>query len=125
MSRFAIVPRISAFIISNRVDNPDRTRTLFVHILSDLSQEIDNSKAFEIAGSGRVRTFNGKVFAFVDETQEVIRYGLDEDLRLAEERKFSVGGTGILNLYRVTPSGGFEKMTEVTSGFIDAVIRIQ
>jgi len=88
----------AAYFAQVETQTPDGDRLVFMSILSSLDAEIDLGSAIELGGASRIRTFNGKLFAFSGETFEVTRYGLDENNDPVEEDKFSLAGLGTTNV---------------------------
>ncbi|MEM1339099.1 MAG: hypothetical protein AAGF96_15170 [Bacteroidota bacterium] len=87
-----------AYFLQVENQNPDGDRLVFMSIVSSLDAEINLSEAIEFGGASRIRTFNGKLFAFSGETFEVTRYALDENNDPVEEDKFSLAGLGTTNV---------------------------
>ncbi|MEM8894918.1 MAG: hypothetical protein AAGC88_10095, partial [Bacteroidota bacterium] len=83
-----------AYIVQNTVQAPDAPRTIFLNVLSDLTDEIDLADAFEFNGNSRVRVFNGKVYIFDSEQVQVIKYSIDANNVLVEEDRFSLAQLG-------------------------------
>ncbi|MEM8508658.1 MAG: hypothetical protein AAF717_12550 [Bacteroidota bacterium] len=84
----------SAYIVQNTVQTPEGGRTVFVSVLSSLTDEVRLDDAFEFNGSARARTFNGKVYVFDSEELLVIRYAVNDDNTLQEEDRFSMAQLG-------------------------------
>ena len=85
----------SAYIVQNTVQAPDAPRTVFVNVLSSLTDEIDLADAFEFNGGARTRVFNGKVYIFDSERLLIIRHTVNENNKLVEEDRFSLSQLGI------------------------------
>ncbi|MEM8937844.1 MAG: hypothetical protein AAGC64_00695 [Bacteroidota bacterium] len=86
----------TAYFVQTTVQN-NSGRTVFVNILSSLTDEVDLSQAFEFPGTTRARAFNGKLYIFDSENVEIIRYDISEENDLIEEDRFSMAGTGAGN----------------------------
>ncbi|MEM9328825.1 MAG: hypothetical protein AAGA85_24380 [Bacteroidota bacterium] len=84
----------SAFIVQNTVQAPDAPRTVFLSVVSNLTDEIDLADAFEFNGGSRARVFNGQVYVFDSENLVVIKHNVDENNLLVEEDRFSVSQLG-------------------------------
>lgn len=84
-----------AYIIQSTVQTPDNTRTVYLNLISDLTDEVDITDAIEFNSNSRFTTYDGKVYVFDSENVEVIRFGVGENNDLIEEDKFSMAGLGV------------------------------
>ena len=84
-----------AYIIQSTVQTPDGTRTVFLNLISSLTDEVDITEAIEFNSNSRFKVYNGKVYVFDSENVEVIRFGLDDSNDLIQEDKFSMVGIGV------------------------------
>ncbi|MEM0938959.1 MAG: hypothetical protein AAGI25_04110 [Bacteroidota bacterium] len=84
-----------AYIVQNTVQAPDAPRTIYLNVLSDLTDEIDLADAFEFNGASRVRVFNGKVYVFDSERVLIIKHSINENNVLVEEDRFSLTQLGV------------------------------
>ncbi|MEM1406581.1 MAG: hypothetical protein AAGG59_07395 [Bacteroidota bacterium] len=84
-----------AYIVQNTVQAPDAPRTIYLNVLSDLTDEIDLADAFEFNGNSRVRVFNGKVYIFDSERVLIIKHSISENNVLVEEDRFSLAQLGV------------------------------
>ncbi|MEM9720059.1 MAG: hypothetical protein AAGA10_12450 [Bacteroidota bacterium] len=107
-----------AYFAQVETQTPDGDRLVFMSILPSLSTEIDLSAAVELGGVSRVRTFNGKLYAFSGETFEVTRFGLDENNTPIEEDKFSLAGLGVSNI-----SSSIAFVSETRALYADIILR--
>ena len=86
----------AAYLFQVETQTPTGERFVYMAITPTLDSEIDLSQAIELGGRSRIRTFNGKVYAFNGETLEVTRYGVGENSTdVNEEDKFSMANLGI------------------------------
>lgn len=84
-----------AYIVQNTVQAPNVPRTIFLNVISSLTDEIDLADAFEFNGGSRVRVFNGKVYVFDSERVLIIKHAINENNVLVEEDRFSLAQLGV------------------------------
>lgn len=84
----------SVYIVQNTVQAPDVPRTVFISVISNLTDEVDLADAFEFNGSVRAKAFNSKIYVHDSERLLVIKYEINENNKLVEEDRFSMAQLG-------------------------------
>ncbi|MEM8893111.1 MAG: hypothetical protein AAGC88_00955 [Bacteroidota bacterium] len=84
-----------AYLLQVETQTPEGDRLVYLVVSDQIDDPIDLGEAIEIGGVSRIRSYNGKVYAFNGETLEVIRYGLDETNTPVEEDVFSMANLGL------------------------------
>ncbi|MEM9328292.1 MAG: hypothetical protein AAGA85_21675 [Bacteroidota bacterium] len=84
----------TAYLMQVETQSPDGDRLVYMVVLPSLDSAINLNEAVEFNGATRVRTFDEKVYVYLAETMEVLKYEFNESNELIETDKLSMAGTG-------------------------------